>query len=240
GIRGGKENGTSGDKLGYLSFHTRNSATSQAEAMRISSGGKVGIGDTTPDYRLDVEDTTTITSGGTIGSAHQLTANPAAASTAYLTGLDGRIYTAGSSNFTGALQGLEADAVHQGAGTASSIRAVRAAAVNNNGGAVASGTGGAFSVENASGGGVITNGTAVSAEVDHKNTTTIGTATGLYSRVDNGSTGMITNAYGVYAELANSGGGAIANWYGLYIPALTGAAPTTNRYDVYVGDAGRN
>jgi hypothetical protein len=55
GIIGGfKENSTSGNYAGYLSFSTRANGTVPAEAMRISSAGSVGIGTTNPWYTLDV------------------------------------------------------------------------------------------------------------------------------------------------------------------------------------------
>jgi hypothetical protein len=47
GIRGGKENNTSGNTSGTLGFYTLQSAVAFAERMRITSGGNVLIGTTT-------------------------------------------------------------------------------------------------------------------------------------------------------------------------------------------------
>ena len=68
GLVGGyKENNTSGDRSGYLSFGTRQNTGSRDifERMRITSGGNVGIGTITPDSKLDVTggDITVNTSG---------------------------------------------------------------------------------------------------------------------------------------------------------------------------------
>ena len=52
-IAGRKENSTSGDYAGYLSFATRVNGGGITERMRIDSSGNVGIG-MTPTYKLDV------------------------------------------------------------------------------------------------------------------------------------------------------------------------------------------
>ncbi len=67
-------------------------------------------------------------------------------------------------------------------------------------------------------------------------TVTVGQATRANLTVASGAT--ITTAYGVLSDLSNSG--TVANWYGLYIPAISGTAPTTARYPIYVADTGPN
>jgi hypothetical protein len=56
GIKGGKENSTSGDYGGYLSFFTRPNGGSNTERMRITSGGELLISTSTDagDYKLQV------------------------------------------------------------------------------------------------------------------------------------------------------------------------------------------
>jgi hypothetical protein len=54
GIRGGKENSTSGNTSGTLGFYTLQSAVAFAERMRITSVGNVGIGTTNPNALLQV------------------------------------------------------------------------------------------------------------------------------------------------------------------------------------------
>jgi len=53
-MKGGKENAISGDYAGYLAYFTRVNGGSLTEKMRITSTGNVGIGTTTPAYKLDV------------------------------------------------------------------------------------------------------------------------------------------------------------------------------------------
>ena len=65
GLVGGyKENNTSGDRAGYLTFGTRQNAGSRDifERMRIDSIGNVGIGSTTPENKLHILTSTTDTS----------------------------------------------------------------------------------------------------------------------------------------------------------------------------------
>ncbi len=49
-IKGGKENSTAGNYASYLSFGTRVDGGGATERMRITSGGNVGIGTTTPNF----------------------------------------------------------------------------------------------------------------------------------------------------------------------------------------------
>jgi hypothetical protein len=54
GIYGGKENATSGDFAGKLSFATRPNGGNITERVRITSAGNVGIGTTSPNAKLQV------------------------------------------------------------------------------------------------------------------------------------------------------------------------------------------
>lgn len=57
-VAGRKENSTSANYAGYLQFATNGPAGVMAEAMRIDSTGKVGIGNTAPDSLLEVGNNT--------------------------------------------------------------------------------------------------------------------------------------------------------------------------------------
>jgi hypothetical protein len=54
GIRGGKENGTSGNSAGYLALYTHPDGGDPTERVRIDSTGNVGIGTTSPTAALSV------------------------------------------------------------------------------------------------------------------------------------------------------------------------------------------
>ncbi|MHB8871515.1 MAG: hypothetical protein ACYC5G_03615, partial [Candidatus Doudnabacteria bacterium] len=53
-IRGAKENSTAGNYAGYLAFNTVSNAGTLSEKIRITSGGNVGIGTTSPSATLTV------------------------------------------------------------------------------------------------------------------------------------------------------------------------------------------
>lgn len=59
-IKGGKENATSGNEASYLAFHTNNN-TAVGERMRITSGGLVGLGTSSPNVPLQVIGSSTVT-----------------------------------------------------------------------------------------------------------------------------------------------------------------------------------
>ena len=63
GIRGGKENATANDTAGYLALYSHPNGGDPTERVRVSSGGNVGIGTTSPASILHVAYDT---AGGTI------------------------------------------------------------------------------------------------------------------------------------------------------------------------------
>ena len=66
-IKGGKENGVDGNYAGYISFWTQTGALT--ESVRITSGGNVGIGTTSPLTKLHVAGDVTVS--GNIGAKYQ-------------------------------------------------------------------------------------------------------------------------------------------------------------------------
>ena len=56
-IKGAKENATSANIASYLAFSTRANGAGNTEKLRITSAGKVGIGTTSPDLKMEIVDT---------------------------------------------------------------------------------------------------------------------------------------------------------------------------------------
>jgi hypothetical protein len=86
---------------------------------------------------------------------------------------------------------------------------------------------------------------------------TVTTAYGAYNYVQNASSGTVTTAYGSLSRIANDNvngdigtaislqvdllnSGDVTDWYGIYVPAVTGNAPATARFPLYVADTGIN
>ena len=86
-IKGLKDNNTSGQYGGYLSFLTRTHGGSPSERLRITSDGKVGINSTIPTSQLDVNGN--ITSSGTVKTG-TISTSTAGGAGSTLTG-DGRL-----------------------------------------------------------------------------------------------------------------------------------------------------
>lgn len=112
--------------------------------------------------------------------------------------------------------------------------------INTSGTASLSGLSPILGFLNHAGTGTVAAGYGAQGSVYNASAGTITSAYGLSANVNNASTGTLTNAYGVTTSLSNAGGGTVANWYGLYIGALSGTAPTTNRFPLYVADSGNN
>ena len=53
-MKGAKENATNGDRSGYLAFATRSDPGGLTEEMRLTSGGNMGLGTTSPSEKLHV------------------------------------------------------------------------------------------------------------------------------------------------------------------------------------------
>ena len=72
-IRGIKENATSANYASALTLHTRANGGNITERFRIDSSGNVGIGDSTPSYKLDVAGTGRFTGALTVGGTFSAT-----------------------------------------------------------------------------------------------------------------------------------------------------------------------
>ncbi|USO08099.1 MAG: tail fiber domain-containing protein [Rhodospirillales bacterium] len=207
----------SNEAAGGLRFLANN-----AEAMRVTSTGNVGIGISSPAAKLDVASTLTNTAGGIVPNQRTvMTLNPASASSSTFYNRYSQINTAGASNLT-SIVGDNELINHTTSATISSAIGLGATAGNNGSGTITGGIGVVGTTGNSAGG-------------------SIGTATGVLARVQNSSTGTITTARSIQAEYLNNGGGTVSSWYGLYVPSIAGnTPPTTDRFPIYVADAGNS
>ncbi|MCB1537923.1 MAG: hypothetical protein KDJ49_02960, partial [Alphaproteobacteria bacterium] len=133
--------------------------------------------------------------------------------------------TAGSGTTTGTLisnaRGAYNYVTNAGTGIIDTAYGAYDYVINSNTGTINAAVGSGGNVTNG-GGGTITNGS------------------GLLGRIYNQGTGTITTGKSLQLDMLNSGGGTIGTWYGLYIAAISGTAPTTGRYPIYVADTGNN
>jgi hypothetical protein len=105
GLAGKKENATDGNYAGYLQFITSTNGVGNTEKMRLDSSGNLGLGTTSPAYRLQVE--TPSATGNIVGYFRQGSGAVAAIiSTTDLVGFgngatagETRIYADGGSGF---------------------------------------------------------------------------------------------------------------------------------------------
>ncbi len=70
-------------------------------------------------------------------------------------------------------------------------------------------------------------------DIIHTGSGTITYAYGSSNVVQNSSTATIVNAYGIFSRVRNLGGGSITNGYGIYIPQIN----ATNKWSIYASDA---
>ena len=220
------------------------------ERMRIDNLGNVGIGTTTPNYKLDVAGTVNASALMINGVAVGTTSSPW-----QFTGSD-IYYNTGRIGVGTASPAAAVDVVKAPTGTSGSVLGAGQFTTNYQpGSAPAGGTqvNNVFTWLNTLSTADLSNVTALGGNytVQHLGGSNINTAIGFQSAsshagtgsmtqavagqymVNNTNTGTITNAIGVNVSGANSGGGTITNSYGLQL----GTIPATNRWGVYQIDA---
>ncbi len=149
--------------------------SNNAERMRITADGRVGIGTNNPNGKLHVYKSEIGTSGSIFGLTSYLESSPSAASTANYSNLLTVSSSAGPYNYSGSVRGAMGEVVHNGTGTMNSGRGVEGSIRNLGAGTINDAAGVFSNVSSTSG--------------------TINNAYGLY--VSNFG-GTITNKYGVY------------------------------------------
>jgi hypothetical protein len=174
------------------------SACNVENSLIWDNGTGVAVGGTsTPGALLDVQYTSTATSGGPLlGQRVLATLNPAATSSASVYGAFSDTTTAGGNtqNFTGSLYGDFFRVDHSGTGT------------------VAYGVGTYGGVVNRAAG-TITNATGVQAVLWNASTGTITNGYGMYVGAANSGGGTFSNFYGLYVADSTA---AVPGAYGLY------------------------
>lgn len=215
-----------------------------ATTVTLSADNKVGIGTLSPSASLDVEQTSTATSGavGPVGYT-LLNVAPTSASTGSYAGTASVINVTTDSNLTAPTGNV----------MASGIRAAYNSVTNSGAGTMNVATG-SYNLAYNQSTGTITTAYGTFGRAHNASTGTLGTAYGNYGVAVNASTGTITTAVGAYGLVNNSGtittavslqgaltnpSGSVGTWYGLYIPAVSGNAPTT-AYDLYIADTNKN
>lgn len=146
--------------------------------------GLMGIGTSSPAWPVDIQATSTATSGTVYGVKELYTVDPASNSSSKFQGISGstRTLNTNSHNFS-IIKASYFEADHNGTGTVSYLTGVGGAAYNNTGGTVTNAYGAYLGAYNANGS-IITNG--FGAFVD--------------SPYGNGGSGSMTNWYGLYVH----------------------------------------
>lgn len=199
---------------------------------------RLGIGTASPSYTLDVRGTATETTGSQILSNIAYITPTAESSASYTAGYYDVSVRPGTGNTIAGGRGAYYQADNDGAGTVTTITGISSYGRNASTGTVINCYGNYALMQNISTG-TVTAGYATAGAVQNTNTGTITTGTALSLSLSNSSTGTINTAYGINLATTNTSG-TIANWYGIRITGVSGNAPTTNRYPIYISDAGNN
>lgn len=199
---------------------------------------RLGVGTASPSYTLDVRGTATGTTGSQILSNVAYITPTAESSASYTSGYYDVSVRPGTGNTIAAGRGAYYQADNDGAGTVTTITGISSYGRNASTGTVINCYGNYALMQNISTG-TVTAGYATAGAVQNTNTGTITTGTALSLSLSNSSTGTINTAYGINLSTTNTSG-TIANWYGIRITGVSGNAPTTNRYPIYISDTGNN
>ena len=190
------------DGTATANFLAKFTAACNAEkSLLFDNGTNIGVGTSTPGAFLDIQDTTTATSGNIYGSRTVTTWNPAASSAgSVFSAFSNAVTKSGNNqNYTGALTAFQFEADHNGTGT------------------LAKAYGGFGAVRNLSTG-TITNAYSLYGYLNNGSTGAVKNAYGLFiANPTNAAGGTISNYYGVYISNPTTA----TTGYGLYSLAAT-------------------
>ena len=219
-IRGGKENSTSSNYAGYLSFDTVANGNSITERMRIDSSGNVGIGTSSPSSYNAVADNLVI---GTTSGSNGLTIVAG-------TGNDGSIHFADGTSGADAYRG-QIYYSHAGNYMVFSTNAAERMRIDSSG-ELTTTNGKVNLITVGRGAGAVATNTAVGASALAANTSgAYNTAIGAIALATNTSSGLNT-AVG-YNAMNSNNGGSENSAFG--VSAL--ASNTTGNYNIAIGRA---
>jgi hypothetical protein len=235
-------------------------ATAGIEAMRIDASNHIGIGTASPASTalIDIRETKTDTTSSRYTTYSYLTLAPATDSATTFYNQLNTVNSTGTVNYTGSIRAVQNSAYHASSGTMATAYGIYNLAQNNSTGTLTNGYGAYNDAINANTGGIATNlYGSYNRAYNASTTATVAKLYGSYSYVLNNTTGTVTNAYAAYLNVNNNNAtgtmttgyglyidsnnsGSMTSWYGIYIDALSGTAPATNRYPIYIADAGSN
>lgn len=203
----------------------------------IIRNGKLGLGITNPTNKVEIYDSTAITSGNHLNTYINTTVNPpSAASTANSAGFQSLISKSGTQDF-GSVFGIYGIGQNGGTGTLGEAR------------------GGVFYGQNA-GAGNVTNAYGITSYAASAGTGSVGTAYGIYAHAlrqsgsmtaaygsgnfaTNATTGTLSSGYGALAQVLNTSTGTITTAVGLNVDLYNPSGTVSSYYGLLVNDEGQ-
>lgn len=197
-----------------------------------ASGSNVGIGTSTPSYRLHVSRPSTDASGTTIYS--NVDGAQSVAHTGSVVGFNSApSYTAASGNTLANLFGMQANPQNTSTGTVTTLLGGRFIPQNTSTGTVTTQIALQAIPQNTSTG-TVTNLYGVQGAPNNTAGGTVTTMIGVIATPQNSSSGTTTTIYGLYGGPISSGSGAVTNLVGMQaLPQKTGTGAVTTVWGVH-------
>jgi len=146
----------------------------------------------------------------------------------------------GTSNYTGAVVGLDSDLTQESTGNVNAMYGSNIGVELANTGNVDTVVGGAFSIDNGpgdtDGGGDINDGQIVVADYTSNDLAGTNTSIKLFNTVIDHQNGTSTDIYNFYSNALSYTGGRVDRHYGFYSPTGWGTSQATTSYPLYIAD----